>query len=367
MLVVGHFTVVSGVTRRRLARLNADGTLDSDFDVYDGSFFARGFGNVSALAVQTDGKVLVGGAFSSVNDITRNGMARVHGGGTNFAGRFEFSGAVLRTNEGAGAVTLTVKRTGGSVGAATVRYSTSDGTARAPADYSSQFATLNFVPGETEKTVSIPIVNDTEAEDEGCCGIYIDVTIGEEIREEVFSLQLDFPTGGAVIGGQSFALIVIQDDDTAFAFDSASYSVGELDGRATLRIRRQGQTDGTNAVTWATTGGTATAGVDYVAGSNTVVFLPGETTKDIRLTILEDELTEGNETVQVRLSEPTGGATLANPATTVLTIEDRPGAVVSTLPGAVDTSFFPGPWLDGAVYSLAVAATGESLLEGIFI
>lgn len=360
VLVGGDFSYVNGVQRQGLARLHHDGALDYDFDVYD-----SGISFVSALAIQPDGKALAGGAFYSINAVHNGGLVRVYSTGNDFPGRFEFGAAVWRTNEGAGAITLTVKRTGGSVGSATVRYSTSDSTAHSPADYSAQFETLSFGPGEVEKTITLPIVDDSEAEDEGCCSRWIDGTIGAEIDEEVFTLGLDFATG-AVIGGQRYALVVIQDNDTAFAFDSASYSVGELDGRALMRIRRLGQTDGTNAVTWSASDGTARAGADYVTVSNTLIFLPGETRKDIGLTILEDELTEGNETVRLSLSGPTGGATLANPATTQLAIEDKPGAVVSTLPGSVDTSFFPGSWIDGVVDDFTLGSDGRIFARGYF-
>jgi uncharacterized delta-60 repeat protein len=60
MYIGGSFTTVRGAVRRNVARLNADGTVDSSFDPGTG-----GNSSVYALAVQSDGKVLVGGYFTN--------------------------------------------------------------------------------------------------------------------------------------------------------------------------------------------------------------------------------------------------------------------------------------------------------------
>src|SRR5262249_40113691 len=74
LLLGGFFTQVNGTPRARIARLNADGSLDTSFDPGSG---ANNF--VQALAVQPDGKVLLGGGFSQVNGTPRNTIARLNG------------------------------------------------------------------------------------------------------------------------------------------------------------------------------------------------------------------------------------------------------------------------------------------------
>jgi uncharacterized delta-60 repeat protein len=76
VLVAGYFTSINGTGRTNLARLNADGTLDTLF-VSTGP----GYG-VNSLAVQTDGKVLVGGYFSAINGVGRTNLARLDSDGT---------------------------------------------------------------------------------------------------------------------------------------------------------------------------------------------------------------------------------------------------------------------------------------------
>ena len=73
VLAGGDFTTIGGQTRNHIARLNADGTLDMAFNPN-----ANGF--VSSIAVQADGKILVGGDFNGANSIggqTRNFIARL--------------------------------------------------------------------------------------------------------------------------------------------------------------------------------------------------------------------------------------------------------------------------------------------------
>ena len=81
ILVGGAFTSYSGVTRNRIVRLNSDGTIDNTFTI--GSGFSGGFtGGVTTLALQPDGKILAGGDFTSYSGVTRNYIIRLNTGGT---------------------------------------------------------------------------------------------------------------------------------------------------------------------------------------------------------------------------------------------------------------------------------------------
>jgi uncharacterized delta-60 repeat protein len=73
IIVGGAFTSFNGTLINRFARLNADGTLDTGFD--QGSGFSGGY--VWSTSIQADGKIIVGGDFSSFNGIARNRIARI--------------------------------------------------------------------------------------------------------------------------------------------------------------------------------------------------------------------------------------------------------------------------------------------------
>ena len=77
ILVAGSFTNYGGVPRNRIVRLNADGSLDPTFN--PGSGFN---GYTNCLAIQPDGKVLVAGFFTGYNGVTRNQLARLHAEGS---------------------------------------------------------------------------------------------------------------------------------------------------------------------------------------------------------------------------------------------------------------------------------------------
>jgi hypothetical protein len=74
VLIVGDFGAVDGVARNRIARLNADGSLDEDFDPGTGADRP-----IRSVVVQPDGKVLVGGEFRVFNGLARWSVARLLG------------------------------------------------------------------------------------------------------------------------------------------------------------------------------------------------------------------------------------------------------------------------------------------------
>ena len=75
IIIGGKFTSYNTTSRNRIARLNADGTLDSDFNPGTGANFS-----VRTSAIQTDGKIIVGGFFTLYNGIDKNRLARIEGG-----------------------------------------------------------------------------------------------------------------------------------------------------------------------------------------------------------------------------------------------------------------------------------------------
>lgn len=80
VIAIGKFSSVNGVSRRNVARLNADGTLDAGFQP---TFSAANTSDtVFALAVQMDGKFLIGGSFSQVNGVSRFALVRFHADGS---------------------------------------------------------------------------------------------------------------------------------------------------------------------------------------------------------------------------------------------------------------------------------------------
>jgi len=77
ILIAGRFTQVGGQTRNRLARLNADGSLDTTFVPVSGAN-----NSIRGMALQSDGRILIGGQFTTYDGVTRSNIARVMPNGT---------------------------------------------------------------------------------------------------------------------------------------------------------------------------------------------------------------------------------------------------------------------------------------------
>ena len=92
IIVAGAFTVYNGFTVSNLVRLNPDGSLDTTFTT------GTGFNNtINALKLQSDGKILVGGSFTSYNGIPKSYIARVNSNGV-LDTSFVVTTAIINTN-----------------------------------------------------------------------------------------------------------------------------------------------------------------------------------------------------------------------------------------------------------------------------
>lgn len=78
ILVGGGFISYNGTQRLRIVRINANGSLDATFNPGTGA--SGGF--VSAIALQGDGKIVIGGGFTSYNGVARSKIARLNADGS---------------------------------------------------------------------------------------------------------------------------------------------------------------------------------------------------------------------------------------------------------------------------------------------
>jgi uncharacterized delta-60 repeat protein len=149
----------NGVPNPSLGRLNPDGSLDTTFDAgAEFHYYAP-----QAMALAADGKFVVAGYNQSRTDFStpQPGIWRLH----NDAGPrgIEFITANYVVQEGDRLANIVVRRTG-SATPATVRYDVEPGTATHGRDYTGNGGTLNFLPGETERSFVLRIKNDRQTE-----------------------------------------------------------------------------------------------------------------------------------------------------------------------------------------------------------
>lgn len=99
-----------------------------------------------------------------------------------------------------------------------------------------------------------------------------------------------------------------------------------------LQVQRVGGDDGAVSVSWSVTAGTAQA-ADFTAANGTLTWADNDDNpKTLTVATVEDASSEGNETVRVTLSNPTGGAALGNAIATITIQDDDSGGAVPTAP-----------------------------------
>jgi hypothetical protein len=202
---------------------------------------------------------------------------------------------LVEGDTGTTAFTFTVSLSAASGKTVAVSYATADGTALAGSDYTAVSDTLTFAPGETSKTVTVTVTGDTVSED-----------------DQTFFVNLTSPANATIADSQ--AVGTITNDDAA-----PTLSVGDVtlvEGNAgttsfTFTVSLSGASDAAVMVNYATSDGTALAGSDYTAASDTLIFAPGETSKTVTVLVTGETVFEQDQTFFLNLSSPTN-ATIAD-------------------------------------------------------
>ncbi|MFL5840092.1 MAG: Calx-beta domain-containing protein [Thermoleophilaceae bacterium] len=132
-------------------------------------------------------------------DLGTNNAAVIRIADDGASGPLQLTSNAYNAGEADGTVTITVTRSGGSLGGpVTVDYATSDGSATGGSDYTATSGTLTFGPGEATKSFTVPVGSDSAHED-----------------AETFQVTLSNPGGGASLGSPAGATVTIADDDPA--------------------------------------------------------------------------------------------------------------------------------------------------------
>ena len=195
-------------------------------------------------------------------------------------------------NSGTKQMVFTVSLSQAATGPVTVNYATANGTATAGQDYVAKSGTITFAAGETQKTVSVTINGDKVAE-----------------LNESLALNLSSPSGATLADGAAVGTI-LTDDVIVPRITIADATVKEGDSgtrNLAFTVSLSEATSGPVTVTYATANGTAKAGEDYIAQTGTLTFAAGETSKVVNVKVTGDTAIEGNETLKINLTAPTGG------------------------------------------------------------
>jgi uncharacterized delta-60 repeat protein len=301
ILVGGSFTKASGVTRNGLTRLNPDGTVDPSINF---GFGANGF--VDAIVIQTNGEIDVAGLFSTFGNIPENNFARLYGGANAGNGSVEFSQQVYGVLESGTNAAIDLQRIGGTFGSPSVTavFFTSNNTALSGRDYIGVTNTVTFPLGETFASVQVPIIDNS--------------SIGPNLL--VSLLLTNPPANSEPIGPQADATLIITNVNTGLEFAAQGFRQSATAGSEAIPVLRVGNPNTTvSVVAYTGTNGTATPYIDYIPESSVLTFYPGELTNYFLIPLLDSQTTFQPTTVELELEDPSNAIVTA-PSSATLTI-----------------------------------------------
>jgi subtilisin-like proprotein convertase family protein len=201
---------------------------------------------------------------------------------------------------------IDVIRLGTTNGTCSVDFvTTTNGSAAPGVDFYPTNTTITFNPGDTDKQIQVPIINNS---------------LPEGYRTVTFALNNAVNT--ALVSPSNATLTII---DTVYApgqlsFSTTNYTAYESDGNAYLTVVRTNGTSGTVTVAYNTVAGTALPGLNYVTTSGTLSFNNGDASKTFAVPLVNNNIAQGPVSLSVVLSNPSSGAVLIAPTNATLTL-----------------------------------------------
>lgn len=201
-------------------------------------------------------------------------------------------------------IVLYLERRGGTEGAISVDYRTSNGTAVGGVNYVISSGTVTFGRGEFLKTISIPTKDD---------GVY-SPTLS-------FNVEL-IPHGTSVITGNTLDMLIANLNPQP-ALSVGDITAEEQSETAIFLVTMSRAATAPVSLRYATFDGTATAPLDYAATSGTLTFAPGEITKTVTVPVVRDQIADPGETFTLLLSDAFGATILKSTGVATILESDR--------------------------------------------
>jgi len=410
-MAVGEFTEIGGLRRVRIARLNANGSVDSTFDAGEDPPRVE-------LFVQPDGKILLaGGFFQSIGGFSVSGVARLDADGSVDTAFQPFPGSsfsqvyyLVIQPDGKVVVSGGFRKSDTSPWQYLLRLNvdgTEDVSFRAPPDLYHAYALelqadgkllINtsssverlFSDGSRDPSLGLqfpyPYFFGLFSDHANRIIIYKASTYGGFSTGDLIRLQPDGardwtfdvglfrgidvvtfqPDGRLVIAGsftdvegvprRSIARLFDSSSQAVFHFATPSYSTSETNPTAVVQIVRGGLSNSKESVGLRTIDDRALAGSDYVGQTGRVEFAPGERFKSVAIPLINDALgAEADEEFTVTLENPGPGGLIGTPRNAIISIHDDDHLDPTFNPGAV-----------GQIRSVALLWDGKLMISGSF-
>jgi hypothetical protein len=194
---------------------------------------------------------------------------------------------ILEGDSGTATAVFTVTLSPDSSQTVMVDYATGNDSATAGNDYTAVANSLTFTPGQTQKTISVPIVSDTADE-----------------PNETFFVNLSSAANAGILDGQAIGMIIDDDGLPSLTISDQTLQEGNSSTvNMVFDVTLSPASSSVVAVDYTTVNGTAVAGSDFTAVANTLTFNPGQTNQQIVVPVLGDVVDEGSsESFTVQLT-----------------------------------------------------------------
>ena len=194
----------------------------------------------------------------------------------------QFNTSAYRINENSGVVYANITLSGSASSNVTINYATASGTATSGSDFTATSGVLTFKPGDHSKLIPVSIISDSIYE-----------------PDQSFTITLSNPSSNAIIGSPGTATVTIKDDDLApsVQFQSQSYNVSEGGALAIINVSLSAPSEVPISVSYATSDGTAIAGMNYTQTSGVLQFANGNAKASFTIPIIDNYVIGDNRLV----------------------------------------------------------------------
>jgi hypothetical protein len=217
-------------------------------------------------------------------------------------------------DQSSSAVQLTIERTGGSNGDASVHYQTNSGAAVAGVDFSTNSGDLTWANGDaTNKVINVALRHGTTVS-----------------TPKSFSVSLS-GAAGASLGNRTTEEVIIN-PSSQIEMSATSYTATQGGGHVNVEAKRTGNTSGAVDAHFGTSNGTAVAGTQYTPIVSTLSWAAGDATAHtVSIPVMSTPTFSGTKDFKVALAAPTG-ATLGSATTATVNIQGSSGGTGGTTP-----------------------------------
>ncbi len=210
--------------------------------------------------------------------------------------------SVAEGDAGTSTATFTVSLSTTYPQTVSVSYATASGTATSGTDFIATQGTLDFPPGTTARTISVPVLGDLVSE-----------------GTETFVVNLSNPVNATIATPQGTGTIL---DNDAAGFGIYDLTVAEPrtgTANAVFTVTLSPAPSGTVTVGFHTTDGTATAPGDYTAiPTGTLTFTAGQTSQTVTVSVKADAVADSGEVLFVDLQTSSGPAIVRSRGTATI-------------------------------------------------